>query len=182
MFRKIPTQIRIPGPVEGRMEYVKYGQGEDDLFEGIKYTDFIYDTDKDDESFYQFWCLIPPDYRKYFLLSLMSINRDILPHTDSNVRTVLNFYLTAGGYVTSFCSPLAGSQSFKLPTQTDGVVYNFEDVSMDEGFVAKDGDIYLLDVSKLHCVHSGKGNRVALNLGTVLPYNEVVDILTKAED
>ena len=181
MYQKIPVQIDLPKPVEGTTEYVKYGLGSGPSFRGIKYTDFTNEGTEDDLAIQELWNLVPSMYRRDFQISLMSINRDILPHTDSNVRTVINFYLKAGGYVTSFCEPLARAKSFQLPTQTNGVVYDFNDVSANESFVAEDGDLYVLDVTKLHCVHSGKGDRVAINLGTPLPYNDVIEMMIKAE-
>lgn len=174
MFYKVPIDLVTCHPTEGHKEYVKYGIGSGDKFEGIKYTDFDLMLSPDIHSF---WNLIPTSCRKHFNISLMTINRDILPHTDSNTKTAINWYLDPSNYVTSFCTPLAHSQSFKLDTQTDGVVYAFEDVSMESSFVAEKNDVYVLDVTKLHCVHSGQGKRVALNLATNKSYDEVIDML-----
>jgi hypothetical protein len=179
MFKNLHVEINIPKPVVGPTEYVKYGVGDGASFQGIKYTDFIQDAESDDTAIHELWNLIPLGKRKHFQLSLMSINRDILPHTDSNVRTVINFYLKTGGYVTTFCKPMCGAQSFQLPTQTNGFVYDFNDVMPQGSFVAKDGEVYILDVTRLHCVHSGKGARVALNLGTDLSYAEVLDMMSE---
>jgi len=121
--------------------------------------------------------LIPEKHRHQFNMSLMSINRTILPHTDSNTRTAINWYLISGGYHTSFCTPKQDAKSCKLPTQTDGVIYRFEDVHFDERFKSEDGDVYILDVTKFHCVHSSRGPRVALNLCTNLSYDEVLGMI-----
>jgi len=160
-------------PIEGNKEYVKYGLGEGKDFQGIKYTDFEVDQSCKD----YLWNLIPEKHRHQFNMSLMSINRTIHPHTDSNTRTAINWYLISGGYHTSFCTPKPGAKSCKLPTQTNGIIYRFEDVHFDERFKSEDGDVYILDVTKLHCVHSSKGPRVALNLCTNLSYDEVLGMI-----
>jgi len=175
MFVKVahipPEEI----PTLGDKEYVKYGIGEGSSFQGIRYTDFKTETLQEE----LLLRLVPEEYQKHFRVSLMSINRDILPHTDSDTKTAINWYLKAGGYKTSFCRPVYGARSFQLPTQTDGVVYDFSNVVMNETFEAKDGDIYVLDVTKLHCVHGtgDKADRIALNLATNIPYREVTDLL-----
>jgi len=175
MFVKIKNIPPDEIPVSGHIEYVKYGLGEGSEFEGIRYTDFVTRSVQEKTLL----GLVPEKYRKHFRLSLMSINRDIFPHTDSNTKTAINWYLKAGGYKTSFCSPKHGARSFKLPTQTDGVVYDFSDVTVDKTFEAKDGDVYVLDVTKIHCVHRAGDavDRIALNLATDIPFEEVIDLL-----
>ena len=173
MYYKIPTQIPLCSPTEGDTEYIKYGLGEGEDFEGIKYTDF----NVPEEAVAHFWNLIPENRRSEFEISLMTINRDILPHTDSDSKTAINWYLKTGAYVTSFCQAKEGSESFQLFTQTDGVIYMFEDVEMEKSFTAEDNDLYVLDVTKLHCVHSGEGHRIAMNLSTNIPYDEVLELL-----
>ena len=42
--------------------------------------------------------------------------------------------------------------------------------------VANNGDIYILDVSKLHSVHSGTGTRTAVALSTNIEFNDVVEM------
>jgi hypothetical protein len=175
MFVKIKNIPPEEIPVSGHTEYVKYGLGEGCGFKGIRYTDFVTRSLQEKTLL----GLIPEKHRKDFRLSLMSINRDILPHTDSDTKTAINWYLTAGGYKTSFCMPKHGARSFKLPTQTDGVVYDFSDVIINKTFEAEDGDIYVLDVTKLHCVQKDDGelDRIALNLATNIHFKEVLDLL-----
>jgi hypothetical protein len=66
----------------------------------------------------------------------------------------------------------------KLDNQTDGYAYKFEDVDTIASFVAEDGDAYILDVTKLHSVHSGsKKDRIAIALSTKLDFDSVCKIL-----
>jgi hypothetical protein len=159
---------------EADKEYVKYGIDTDQGFKGIKYTGFKLDA----KGLKAFKDLIPEQYQDQFNMSLMSISSDILPHTDSNTKTVINLYIETGGYVTSYCKPKPNAKHFKLPTQTDGVAFSFDDVDLNESFIAKPGEVYVLRVDQLHCVHSGQGNRTALNYATSLPFEKVVEILS----
>lgn len=184
MFKKITTVPNV-APIEvGSEKYVSYGVYEDGEFRGIEYgafnaPSFLVDAFKQ---------LIPDEYADQFYLSLMSINRPILPHVDSHTNTAINLYVETGGYVTSFCTPKENAKSFRLPIQDvrkDGIVYHFEDVDMtDNTFVAETGDVYVLDVSRLHCVYAAndpkcKRNRVALNFATQMSYEDVLDIIAK---
>jgi len=175
-YIRLRTTIDAPTPREGTTEYIKYGIGEGAEFQGIKYTDFSIPNEVKN----LFWALIPSKERKHFHMSLMTINRAILPHTDSDTKTAINWYIHEGGYETYFCEPKHDAKPFKLPTQTDGCVYNFEDVTLMEGFSAKDGDIYVLDVTKTHCVVPKAEMctpRLALNMATNLPFEDVVSLL-----
>ena len=115
---------------------------------------------------------IPKKYWDKFQPLYMHVNCDILPHVDSGHRTVINIYIKAGGYQTDFHTPKVDAVSFKLPNHQFG--YRFEDVNTLCSFVAQDGDAFILDVSRLHSVHSGKErDRIALALSTNLSFKEV---------
>ena len=112
-YIKLKTKLNIVHPEEGPTEYIKYGVGEGLNFQGIKYTDFSVS----EEAKSLFRSLIPVNERKHFHMSLMTINRAILPHTDSNTKTAINWYIHEGGYETYFCEPKHDAKPFKLPTQ-----------------------------------------------------------------
>lgn len=124
---------------------------------------------------------IPQEYRDQFMVPLyMHINGDITPHTDSGARTVLNVYLKAGGYETDFNVPKVDAVPFKIRNQSEGICYRFGDVDTICSFVAQDGDIFILDVSQLHSVHSGmEKDRIALVIGTNLPFDQVCMLFDK---
>jgi hypothetical protein len=173
MFHKLDIPMPDLSVSRGDREITKYGLDTDNGFQGILYNDCgpvltgiapLLDR-------------IPIQYHAKFWPMYMTINRDILPHIDSGVNTVINVYLESGGYQTDFNSPKEGATPFKIPNQTNGECYQFEDVDVLDSFIAEDGDTYILDVTKLHSVHTGAGERKALALSTLLPYDQVVALL-----
>ena len=174
-YKKIQLDISLADVVPGDTEVIRYGIDVDGEFEGIRYNTctVMQDALKTIQS------AVPEQYQKDFIALYMRINRDIIPHTDSGVKTVVNTYLQAGGYTTDFNAPKAGATPFKIPNQTDGVSYQFEDVDVLHSFTAQDGDTYILDVTQMHSVHSGADkDRVALALSTHLPFEKVCEIFS----
>ena len=172
MFKKINIDLTGLSASAGDQEIIKYGLDTDKGFEGIKYNDCnpllsglqpILDK-------------IPAEHRSKFFPLYMTINRDIIPHIDSGVMTVINIYIEAGGYKTDLNTPKDGAQPFQIPNQTNGTCYQFEDVNTVDSYVANNGEIYILDVSKLHSVHSGTGTRTAVALSTNIEFNDVVEM------
>ena len=111
--------------------------------------------------------VIPERYRPAFSLSLMEIIGEVPPHTDSDVKTVINFYLKCGDYKTIFFD--GESESYQVKNQTDGKVFNRDELIEGESFVAKNGDAFCLDVKRIHAVDSMNGNqepRAAVCLST----------------
>jgi hypothetical protein len=155
-------------------EFANFGSVVNDKFLGIKYnrvnqqvTNFMLE-------------IIPEEYRQYFHSGIMHINAPyIRPHTDSDTLTVLNFYQQTADAVTMFYN-IKNNNPDKIKNQTSGYVYNLKDLSPLESFVAKAGDVWLLDVSKPHSVlSSNKEERIALCLHTnKLTYKDVKNILT----
>jgi hypothetical protein len=173
-YKKVDISIDAADVKPTDKEIISYGEEINGDFEGIKYNDCIVS----DSAFSQIYSVLPSKMRNMFMPMYMQINRDIIPHIDSGVSTVINVYIKSGGYVTEFNKPKEGRKSFKLKNQTNGVSYNFDDVEILDSFVANDGDAYVLDVSKLHSVHSGtEKERVALALGTPLPFNVVCNMI-----
>ena len=44
------------------------------------------------------------------------------------------------------------SKPFQIDNQTDGCVYDVKDLDKGPSFIARPGDVYILDVSKVHSV------------------------------
>jgi len=95
---------------------------------------------------------IPKEYRDSFNLQLMYINSIIFPHTDSDTSCVINFYMHTNKCITQFYEPKENIKPSKMKNQTDGNIYKLEDLKMGPSFLAKPGDVYLLNVSKPHSV------------------------------
>lgn len=169
MFRKLDITFNENDFRKKDIEIIKYGKKIENKFMGISYNQ----CDLGQEFVSKLLGIVPRNMIHYFTPMIMEINADILPHIDSGVNTVINFYLRAGGYVTDFNRPIEGASVFKLNNQTNGYIINFNQVSVVDSFTARDGDVYILDVTKLHSVHSGTGTRTALVLSTNLSFDEV---------
>jgi hypothetical protein len=177
LYMKVGSNLPVDNPVvTGDKIWYSYGVETDkDGFNGIRFTT----GDIHPTLMAAVWDLIPERYRNRFDVSLMHINRTILPHTDSDVTTVINIYIKAGGYITGFNRPIAGAPCMKMEEQTDGVTYLFPDTTEVCNFVAQDGDAYVLDVTQLHSVYQRPRlvpppSRLAINLSTRLTFDEVV--------
>ena len=174
-YKKIDISFEAKGVAAGNIDVVKYGIERSGRFEGIAYKNCIISHEMTASLLKH----IPVKMRHEFVPLHMHINRDIIPHTDSDVCTVVNLYVKGGGYTTDFNRPKDGAKPFKLPNQTDGCAYQFEDVDTVASFVAEDGDAYILDVTRLHSVHSGsEKDRVAVALTTNLDFDSVCKIFS----
>lgn len=173
MFKKINVDFNADDFTKRDAIITKYGVEEDGEFKGIKYNE----CDVSQEFVAKIVTKIPVSLIQQFRPSVMQINRDILPHVDSNVNTVINLYVKAGGYVTDFNEPKEGAEGFKLENQTNGYILDFDQVDVVDSFTAEDGDAYILDVTKLHSVHGGKGDRLAIAMSTKLSFDEVCEVL-----
>ena len=177
-FKRIAVDLPDIVVSEGEREIIRYGRDTSDGFQGIKYNDCgpvitglapILDR-------------IPIQHHAKFIPLYMTINRDVIPHIDSGVNTVINIYLKAGGYMTDFNKPKEGRKPFKMENQTNGECYHFDDVDLIDRFVAANGHVYVMDVTKLHSVHSGTGTREALALSTLLPFDQVCGFFEEKDD
>ena len=152
MFVKLNTQFNDITYAKGS-EVVAYGGI-------ISYSDV-------DEINVELFNVIPEKYRPAFSLSIMEILGAVPPHTDSDVKTVVNFYLESGDYRTIFFG--GRTESYQVKNQTDGEVFERDGLVELGSFVAKNGDVYCLDVDSIHAVdalHEDAGNRTAICLST----------------
>ena len=148
--------------------------------EKINYGDLIkyYETTGNEELFN----LLPEQYRQDFQLSLMEIEGAVPPHTDSEVKTSINFYIEPGVYMTTFYSPRPGSKVHQIPGQTNGYLYEMPDLLNRGSFIANAGDAWVLNVSAVHSVQpvSKVTRRVALCLATDKHnFDSVLEMLNK---
>lgn len=108
--------------------------------------------------YYKIIGAIPPDLVKILRPDSMryveiTSKWPVTPHRDHGVLTNLNLYISAGSAFTQFWEPQANARpvSFKEHTKITNS-YKPEDLVRRDGFLASDGDAYLLDVSKIHSV------------------------------
>jgi hypothetical protein len=111
--------------------------------------------------------VIPEKYQDGFSLSLMKIVGEVPPHTDSDVKTVVNFYIQPNNYKTVFFG--GDSPTYQVPNQTNGQVFYRENLVELDSFVAKNGEAFCLDVTTPHALDSLDDvpkERIALCLST----------------
>jgi len=127
--------------------------------------------------------LIPKKYHDNFSITMMKVNTEIPPHTDSGIKSTINFYIETGNCLTQFYNLTTDKQKTKqMQNQPDGMIYNEDDLARTTSFVAEPGEAWLLDVTVPHSVKPG-GNfkeRLAIAMSSTLCYDEVKEILTIA--
>jgi hypothetical protein len=125
--------------------------------------------------------VIPEKYRQSFSMSVMKINQSIPAHTDSGIKTTINFYVKTPPCKTVFYKTPTKPTTYQVLNQTNGVV--FDDASLEERgfFIAKEGEVWVLDVTKPHAVEPLEDleERVAITLATDTYYfDEVCSMLS----
>jgi hypothetical protein len=115
----------------------------------------------------------------------MSINRNIPPHTDSGILASLNFYLVTSNCRTVFYEPKKDAEivQHQIPNQTNGRIFELDNLVQVDQFVANSGECYLLDVTKAHAVYNMSNEvveRKAFVLQTrIRSFSTVCDMLAK---
>jgi hypothetical protein len=80
----------------------------------------------------------------------MKVFDAVPPHTDSGVKTVINFYIKPNNYKTTFFNGL--SASYQIENQTNGKIFDREGLIESSAFIAKDNEAYCLNVEIPHSV------------------------------
>lgn len=174
MFQKLKNNVLIDNyvPLE---ETVCYGHEEGGQFKGITYH-FV-KTNKSQELF----SLIPMRYRRDFYTQVMRINTEIPPHTDSGILFTINCYVETDNCLTQFYKVnTKNPTTTKMVMQTTGRIYREEDLEPTESFIAKPGEVWILDVSKPHSIKPlGEfKERVAITLSSMkYHYDDVRSML-----
>ena len=166
-FKKLDIKIDIPNYEVGKKQ-LEYGIDIDNKFNGLWYSDLKITEQID---------LIPEKYKADFYLLFLEANSFILPHSDSGPTAVINFYIETNNCATQFYEIKDNAESYQIENQTDGCVYNLDDLIETESFIAQPGDVYILDVSKIHSViplDNNEINRKAICFSTnSLNFDEV---------
>jgi hypothetical protein len=136
----------------------------------------------DNNNSHLFYCIKEP-YRKYFNINVLNINTPYVPpHTDSNIKVSINFYIQTNNCKTSFYKFKNSNYTVKkLDNQTNGGIFDLEDLNEVDSFIAKDNEAYVLDVTHPHSVtnlSNTNNNRIAICIqSTVLSFNETLEVL-----
>jgi len=125
--------------------------------------------------------IIPEKYRDYFFVTMMCINTQIPPHSDSGIKSNINIYLKTDNCLTQFYKFKNNTpQTEQVKNQTDGFIFNENDLEKTNSFIAKTNEAWLLNVSLPHSViPQGRfEDRMAVAMSSTLCYDEVKQILT----
>ena len=171
-FEKLNIKIDTPSYEVGKKE-LEYGIDINNKFNGLWYSDLKVNEHID---------LIPEKYKSDFYLLFLEANSFILPHSDSGPTAVINFYIETNNCATQFYEIKDNAKPYQIKNQTDGCIYNLNDLIKTESFIAQPGDVYILDVSKVHSViplDNTEINRKAICFSTdSLSFNEVEMMFT----
>ena len=166
-FEKLNIEIDTPSYEIGEKE-LEYGVNIDNEFNGLWYSNLKINEQIN---------LIPEKHKSDFYLLFLEANSFILPHSDSGPTAVINFYIETNNCATQFYEIKDGAEPYQIDNQTNGCVYDLEDLIEAESFIAQPGDLYILDVSKVHSViplDNNKINRKAICFSTnSLNFDEV---------
>jgi len=124
--------------------------------------------------------VIPEKYRSAFSMSVMKINAGVPAHTDSGIKTTINFYVKTPPCKTQFYRTPVEPTTYQILNQTNGVLFDEKDLEATGSFVAEEGDVWVLDVTKPHSVQPLEDleERVAVTLATNTYYfDEVCSML-----
>ena len=113
--------------------------------------------------------ILPKNVWKDFHMSLMTIDREIPPHTDSDINVSINFYIETDNCRTVYYEPKNDELNlFQIKNQTNGFIYKKEQLKEVGSFVAQPMEVWVLNVKKIHSVESDKEEpfRKAVTLGT----------------
>jgi hypothetical protein len=124
--------------------------------------------------------LIPDKYRDYFTVTLMRVNDQIPPHTDSGIKSTINIYIKTQSCVTQFYKfRHSDPAKEQISNQTDGFIFSENDLEKTNSFVAEPTQAWLLDVSQPHSVIPQRNfdERIAVAVSSTLAYDHVKSIL-----
>lgn len=169
MFCKLNATFEKP--LYTTTQDLKSFKGEDG--KGIQYK-MIWSPDIE-----KLYSIIPKRFWKDFHISEMKIDCAVPPHTDTEIVTSINFYIQTEGCKTVFHKPKVNDpRTLKMESQTNGRIYYPEDLVEVGSFVAKDFEIWVLDVTQVHSVTGDVTLRKAITLGTfVHKYDDVIEML-----
>lgn len=119
-------------------------------------------------------------YSSHFHTSYVNVETAVPPHTDIVDHVSINFYIETGGYQTRFYQGDETSTRQTYADHGDGHVYDMDELDEIGSFVAKPGDVYLLNGKIIHAVTGTdpKPRKFIQVSSKDLEYEQVLDILS----
>jgi hypothetical protein len=174
MFKKLSLPIQVQNRTYKGTQF-KCGNEEDGVFRGLHYH--YADIENADELL----AVLPERYRQNFCLSIVEINTNVPPHTDSGIKAAINFYIQTDGCTTRFFkSKTTAPRTHRIANQHEGgFIFNEEDLIEVGCFCAREDEAWLLDVTKPHAVKPLSDKvRIAAQLATAdFTFDEVKKML-----
>lgn len=158
---------------------VSYGLYLNRIWKGIKY----FRLNIEDEL--RIRSIIPESIRTSFDISLMEINGSIPPHDDDKILSSINIYIDTVPCITQFYKINNSSATIKIKNQSNGKIFNLNNLIKQDNFIAKNNEVWLLDVTKPHSVHPINENenffiRTAIVLqSSKYPFDTIKEMLKK---
>jgi len=180
MFTKLNINHNFSLQSSRKLKF-QFGKVIDDAWRGISYYEADIEMDTKIKKY------IPEKYRNYFDVTMMIISGPYIPpHIDDGTLVTMNFYMETSNACTYFHQVKDNiTPTIKtLPSQkTTGKFFAIEDLETVSQFTANRGEVYLLDVSKIHSVSvENSPDREAYCLQTnELTYTQVLEILAERE-
>jgi len=174
MFKKLALPIQVQNRTYTGTQF-KCGNVEDGVFRGLHYH--YADIENADELL----AVIPEQYRKDFCLSIVEINTNVPPHTDSGIKAAINFYIQTDGCTTRFFRAKTDNpKTYTIENQhEEGRIYEEEDLYEVGCFCASEEEAWLIDVTIPHAVKPQTDKvRIAAQLATAShSYDQVLKML-----
>ena len=171
-FKKLALEIDIPSYEIGE-RIIEYGMDVDNKFNGLWYSDLKINMHIN---------AVPKKHQLDFYPLFLEANSYILPHFDSGANAVINFYIETDNCKTQFYEIKNNAKPYQIKNQTNGCIYNLDDLIETESFIAQPRDVYILNVSKVHSViplNNTEINRKAICFSTdSLTFDEVEMMFT----
>ena len=168
MFRRLASNWIPQRPHTGQLLQQYTEEGAD---QGIRYWSMAQD--------HVLWHLIKPARRDRWSMSLMTITTSIPPHTDSDVRTVVNCYGATADAVTHFHTQRQQTLTQRqVQNQTTGHLYDPRELTIAAEFTARAGEHWILAVDHIHSVTTQTAEeRWAICLSTDQPIEQAEEDL-----
>lgn len=122
------------------------------------------------------WALIPQSEHKHFCVTLLEARGGrIPPHRDDGIVSTINWYVDVDGSTTQFWNQ-TGTNRYQVGGQRLGHIYSEDSIEPADSFVAKRGDIWVLDVSTIHSVEMTNPTHVRQMIAMGSPRYSVEEI------
>ena len=127
---------------------------------------------------------IRPDRVRYTSITGTGL---LTPHVDHhNTSVTLNYYFDEDGEITDFYRKKDDNvTTTRYADREESNLYNINDVERVDGFTANKGDVYLLDVTKIHSVtkpNPGPRLFIAYMWDKKYTYDQILEDILKHQD